>query len=620
MSEGRDMGQEIQVARLLPEQLLRLPAPRADDPRTPTGLFVGPVEDPDRYEWLGRRLGERGEADDEQVLRGGESVVFRARDTRPQPGPGEDVAVKMLTSPGGSSRDEQARWEQRIRLLALADSPHLVRIVEYFSGFPPHPPGTCRPGDLPPPGFTTRYVVMEWVEGRTLQDLVSVEGIRLVDGFRYIIDVAEALDSLHAGARSGEQLLHRDVKPDNIIVHRSRSAVLVDFGLARVVGPAPTVQHAFAVGYTAPEVLGDFTRYSVRSDLWSLGAVAYFIATGGPPGITADDAARRQRLKEAASAHGVKDPRRFVDLMMQVLASDPQRRWPGKAPRDPRRTAQSWAQTVYAAIEGTDPPVLEPRRRRSSLIIAAVVALVLAAIAFTAGRSSRGGTEGDATPERPTSTLTAIPAPAPTTAAPGQTTSTTTAASSPPSTSAPTSTVPTGALPTSLPSAATLTSLLVTQAEVRAFPYSPSAIMVSGRRGLFDPRSHTLCTGVTVSSAKTADDSFQAYDGRYSNETMASEATSFYAGGANEYLQAVREAVQRCGLQVRPNATPLGDEVFRFTFGGQNNAPFGDMVLFRKGCVVVQVLTDLFVGDHSRIADELAATVAKRASTLISCT
>ena len=169
-----------------------------------------------------------------------------------------------------------------------------------------------------------------------------------------------------------------------------------------------------------------------------------------------------------------------------------------------------------------------------------------------------------------------------------------------------------------MPTSAQLGSLLLSESEADAATgYSNPQ---SGRRELYDPRTSNVCLGFTVMSNKVADDAFRAFDGARSEETIASEATSFYAGGAGEYIRGMIDFVGRCQFQVRPPGSVLGDEMVRFTFGGQAGAPFGDVILFRKGCVVLQVVTVLYTGEHSSVADDLAAAVAKRASTLVTCT
>lgn len=267
----------------------------------PTGFFVGPLDDPDRYELVGERA--KGPDAPAEGIRGGEGVVWRARYRGDLPKPLEDIAVKILIPPPGRSptdwpdSQQEQRWRQDIELLAHCDSPHLVRHSKHFSAWPPHHRNAVPAGQLPPNDLRTHYVVMEWVSGRTMHDLVHGSQSSFSERFYYLIGLARAVDHLHSGERTGgNQLLHRDIKPNNVIIHRSRGAVLVDFGLLKVVGPEPTVQKAWAEGYTAPEVRADRTSYSVKSDLWSVGAVGFFLATGGLPG-------RSRRQNSAASSN-----------------------------------------------------------------------------------------------------------------------------------------------------------------------------------------------------------------------------------------------------------------------------------------------------------------------------
>ena len=238
-------------------------------------LHCGPVNRPDEYELVG--VGHKG----------GEGLVFRARyhGSLPRAVP---FAVKQLVAPAGvdpSAWPEDAlveRWREQLKLLHLLRHEHLVGYRDLISGWPPHPAGTCT-GE-PPADLRTWFLVMEWVEGPSLHQLVRSGRSGLSERATYIAEVASAVEYLHSGVdTAGMVLLHRDIKPGNIIISAERGAVLVDYGLVRVEEPTLTELPAWTGPYLAPEVHADKTRTTRSSDMWALAATAYFALTGLQP-------------------------------------------------------------------------------------------------------------------------------------------------------------------------------------------------------------------------------------------------------------------------------------------------------------------------------------------------
>lgn len=185
---------------------------------------------------------------------GGQGEVHRALDHMH----GRDVALKVRRF---SSEEERAR------ILSEAKTILSVR---------PHPGIPLVRDDFFEAG---RYhMVMDWIEGETLAEM----GRRDTDDFDgegilgYLADVADALDHLHA---HDPPIVHKDVKPSNIIVTKEGRAVLVDFGIA---APSESGRAAGTRGFTAPEVtLGHIP--TARSDVFSLAATAFTLFAGEPP-------------------------------------------------------------------------------------------------------------------------------------------------------------------------------------------------------------------------------------------------------------------------------------------------------------------------------------------------
>jgi serine/threonine protein kinase len=198
---------------------------------------------------------------------GGMGEVYRARDTRL----GRDVALKLL--PDSLSGDGQARERFRREARAASALSH---------------PGICTVYDVAEEAGRP-FIVMELLEGRTLRDLLSGGALPVPRLLELGVQMAESLEAAHA-----KGVVHRDLKPGNVIVTPRGQAKLVDFGLARVT-PAdetslsPTEEHltgeGTAVGtvaYMSPEqALG--RPVDARSDLFSLGVVLYEMATGALP-------------------------------------------------------------------------------------------------------------------------------------------------------------------------------------------------------------------------------------------------------------------------------------------------------------------------------------------------
>jgi len=224
-------------------------------------------------------LGERiGPYRLEAVLgEGGMGVIYRAaRD----PG-GELVALKVLRRELSGDDTYRRRFERECRIAAGISHKHLVRVIA--SGETDGRP----------------YLASEYIAGRTLADLVADEGqLSVPVVMRLAAELATGLDTLH-----GEGLVHRDVKPANVIVATSGATYLTDFGVARSAAATVLTKPGHVVGtldYLAPEVIRGSTA-GPAADIYSLGCVVYECLVGSPP----------------HSGHG------FVETTLAILEADP---------------------------------------------------------------------------------------------------------------------------------------------------------------------------------------------------------------------------------------------------------------------------------------------------------
>jgi len=194
--------------------------------------------------------------------------VYRARDTRLE----RTVAIKVLPEHLSSSPEVRARFEREAKTISALSHPHICALYDVGN----------QDG--------TEYLVMELLEGETLAERVARGPLPLDQTLRFGAQIASALEAAH---RKG--IIHRDLKPSNVMVTKS-GIKLLDFGLAKALLPAPTMESLTSaptaakdlsspgtilgtVPYMAPEVLQGKEADS-RADIFALGAVLHEMATG----------------------------------------------------------------------------------------------------------------------------------------------------------------------------------------------------------------------------------------------------------------------------------------------------------------------------------------------------
>ncbi len=261
---------------------------------------------------------------DERVATGGMGDVWRGTDLIL----GRQVAVKVLLPSLVSDPDFIARFRAEARIMAALRHPGIVQVFD------------CGEDELPD-GGRADYLVMEFVTGVPLSKRIEAEG-RLAVGETMSV-VAQAAQALHAAHLGG--IVHRDVKPSNLLVQENGSVVLVDFGVARSTNVTSITSTNAVPGtalYMAPEQAAG-RPVSGATDLYALGAVAYCCLTGSPP-FTGDNplqvAVRHLDDPPPELPHDIPEAVRV--LVAQALAKDPADRFSsGAAMAEAARTAVS---------------------------------------------------------------------------------------------------------------------------------------------------------------------------------------------------------------------------------------------------------------------------------------
>ncbi|RDI48342.1 Stk1 family PASTA domain-containing Ser/Thr kinase [Nocardia mexicana] len=321
---------------------------------------------------------------------GGMSEVHKARDLRL----GRDVAIKVLRADLARDPTFYLRFKREAQNAAALNHPAIVAVYDT--------------GEAEVDGGPLPYIVMEYVDGDTLRDIVRGKGpLPPRRAMEVIADVCAALDFSHKNG-----IVHRDMKPANIMINRQGAVKVMDFGIARAIADSsnPMTQTAAVIGtaqYLSPEqARGE--QVDARSDVYSVGCVLYEILTGEPP-FTGDSpvAVAYQHVREdprlPSHVHpGV--PRELDSVVLKAMSKNPANRYQtaaemradlirvlgGQKPHAPmvmtdedRTTilgSMDAAPRTYRTVERDDldePEPDEPRRRTALLAAGGLGALAV---------------------------------------------------------------------------------------------------------------------------------------------------------------------------------------------------------------------------------------------------
>jgi eukaryotic-like serine/threonine-protein kinase len=341
---------------------------------------------------------------------------------------GRHVAIKVLDE--RFADDEQLRRRFRREALAaarLSGHPHVVTIhdIGEWGGRP--------------------FIVMEYLPGGTVAERARRGPVSPTEAMQWLTQAAEALDAAHDLG-----IVHRDVKPANLLFDARGNVVVGDFGIARVAGETTAVTAAGAVlgtaGYLAPEqALGQ--PATDATDRYALAVVAYELLTGVRPfarsSTTAEATAHIHESVPRASEHGMGLPRRVDEVFERALAKDPAARYPsaaafvaelGEALESAPATRPRARGEIAPVAQHAEPAVARRRRVFWPPLVGAGLALALvggaAAALLVSGRETPSATTvprpqevtvtkevtkttpGDTVTETVVTTVAASPAPA----------------------------------------------------------------------------------------------------------------------------------------------------------------------------------------------------------------
>jgi eukaryotic-like serine/threonine-protein kinase len=298
---------------------------------------------------------------------GGMGEVYKARDTRLE----RIVAIKVLPSDLSSSPEIRQRFEREAKTISSLSHPHICALYDVGNH------------------DGTDYLVMELLEGEVLAERVVRGPLPLDQTLRFGAQMASALETAH---RKG--IVHRDLKPSNVMITKS-GLKLLDFGLAKVLLPAPTMESLTSaptakrdlsspgmilgtVPYMAPEVLQG-READGRADIFALGAVLHEMAAGskafsGTSPVSIMSAILTSEPPSISSLQPM-SPVSLDRLVRTCLAKDPDDRW---------QTARDVELQLIAIAEGVSAPRVagaSPRRLRTRWLPWFVAGAVLAIVA-----------------------------------------------------------------------------------------------------------------------------------------------------------------------------------------------------------------------------------------------
>lgn len=239
---------------------------------------------------------------------GGMAAVFKAY----QPSMDRYVAVKVLPRQLAASKEFVARFQQEAKLLARLQHPHILPVFDYGES---------------DDGYT--YIVMPFIQGGTLSDVIEKRRFSFSEVCEIVSQIGSALGYAHSRG-----MIHRDVKPSNVLIDESGNCLLTDFGLARMIESTSNLTTSGAIvgtpAYMSPEQ-GAGRKIDHRSDIYSLGIILFELLSGRVP-YTAETpvAVVFKHLQDPLPSIRKYDPDLSVEVEMilyKALAKNPDERY-----------------------------------------------------------------------------------------------------------------------------------------------------------------------------------------------------------------------------------------------------------------------------------------------------
>jgi serine/threonine protein kinase len=304
----------------------------------------------------------------EKVGSGGMGEVYKAQDSRLN----RFVAIKVLQDGASGSPEKRRRFFQEAQAASALNHPNIVTIHDIVSD-----------GDAD-------CIVMEYIAGRTLADVIASGGMRVPQALQYAIQIADALAAAHAAG-----IVHRDLKPGNVMLTESGRVKVLDFGLAKLMTPEPITQQddtakirpalttegtiLGTVSYMSPEQARG-KGINPRSDIFSFGAVLYEMLTSrrafdGDSPISTLSAILLEEAKPIAEV-APDVPPQLQQVVNRCLRKDPDARWQSMKEVELELTAlkqQSDSGQLYR-MQVPEVKQRSPKMLAASAIVAIVVA------------------------------------------------------------------------------------------------------------------------------------------------------------------------------------------------------------------------------------------------------
>lgn len=241
------------------------------------------------------------------IGQGGMSLVYRAVDIRT----GHNVAVKILKSEYNSDKEFLERFQREARAASLMNHHNLVNLLDVGVE-----------GEF-------RYLVLEYVNGNTLKDIIRQKGkLNYQTAIQITVRILSALQHAHDNG-----IIHRDIKPQNVLIHADGHVKVADFGIARMTGGATIGKGDTVVGsvhYSSPEQASGGV-VEATSDIYSTGVVMYEMLTGRVPFVgDTPVAVAMQHLQDAPppiAEFAPETPAAVIAVVMKALEKDPKKRF-----------------------------------------------------------------------------------------------------------------------------------------------------------------------------------------------------------------------------------------------------------------------------------------------------
>jgi Tol biopolymer transport system component/tRNA A-37 threonylcarbamoyl transferase component Bud32 len=325
----------------------------------------------------------------EKIGEGGMGVVYKALDTHLD----RHVAIKVLPPDKVADAERRQRFVQEAKAASALNHPNIVVVHDITED------------------RGTNFIVMEYVEGKTLDQLVGRKGLKLNEALGYAVQVADGLAKAHSAG-----IVHRDLKPTNIMITSDGRVKILDFGLAKLMeaagddefGPTrtlgrterPRTEEGFIVGtaaYMSPEQ-AEGKKVDARTDIFSFGVVLYEMLTGQKAfsrdtKIATLAAILREDPKPAGQINETLPPD-IEQVLARCLRKDPQRRWQNMS--DLKVVLQDLKEDSESGkLRASQAAAARPRRRPFIWIGLATLALAAAVLLWIFFPRQTGSPEYD---------------------------------------------------------------------------------------------------------------------------------------------------------------------------------------------------------------------------------